>query len=289
MDSEPMVSIIMNCFNGDQFLKEAMDSIYSQTFQNWEIIFWDNASTDSSAKIARSYDERVKYFRAEETTTLGKARVLATKEALGDFLAFLDCDDLWVENKLEKQIEVFAASSEDVGLVYGPTEIIFESNKNKNQIYRKGMELPTGKIFSKLTKENFIVFSSSMVDRKKFYECGGFPENFKNSTDYWIFLKIAQKYHFGVVEGICCKYRIHSNNLSASQNVIGVKEAIETVSSFLPDPDALKGLNYQYVLLANMYIKEKNFIGAINVILEHKVLWLFVKRLTDNINKNILD
>ena len=289
MNSEPMVSIIMNCFNGDQFLKEAMDSIYAQTYQSWEIIFWDNASTDSSPEIAKSYDKRVKYFRAKETTLLGKARVLATERAQGDLIAFLDSDDLWIENKLEKQIEIFAASNEDLGLVYGPSEFIFESNESKNIIYRNRTELPTGKIFSKLIKGNFITFSSAMVDRKKFYDCGGFPGHFKNSPDYWIFLKLAQKYNVGAVEDICCKYRVHLNNLSTTQYVISAKESIEAVSSFLPDQDALNGLRHQYAQLAIMYIKEKYFIKAMSVILEHEVLWFVFKRFIDKVKRTILN
>jgi glycosyltransferase involved in cell wall biosynthesis len=289
MDSVPMVSIIMNCLNGDQFLKEAMDSIYAQTYRNWEIIFWDNASTDGSAKIAQSYDKRVKYFSAEKTTILGKARVLATEKAQGKFLAFLDCDDLWLEDKLQKQIDIFAGSNEDLGLVYGATEVVFESNKNKTRIYRVGMELPTGKIFSKLTKGNFIVFSSTMLDREIFYDCGGFPEHFENAPDYYSFLKIAQKYHVGVVKDICCKYRMHSNNLSASQHIISAKESIEAVSSFLPDKDALNGLRHQYVQLAIIYIKEKKFVAAINIVMKNGGLWLFLKRLTNKTKRMILD
>ena len=76
----PLVSIIMNCYNGAKFLEEAIDSIYTQTYSNWEIVFWDNASTDDSASIAKSYDDRLKYHLALETTPLGEARDLALKK-----------------------------------------------------------------------------------------------------------------------------------------------------------------------------------------------------------------
>ena len=110
--------------------------------------------------IPQGMPKRVKYFSAEKTTILGKARVLATEKAQGKFLAFLDCDDLWLEDKLQKQIDIFAGSNEDLGLVYGATEVVFESNKNKTRIYRVGMELPTGKIFSKLNRSrNCLAYS----------------------------------------------------------------------------------------------------------------------------------
>ena len=68
-EEKPLVSIIMNCYNGDHFLREAIESVYRQTYLNWEIIFWDNASIDNSANIAKSYDDRIKYYLAPNTTS----------------------------------------------------------------------------------------------------------------------------------------------------------------------------------------------------------------------------
>ena len=102
----PLVSIIMNCYNSDKFLRESIESIYNQTYANWEIIFWDNASIDDSAKIAKSYDERIKYYLASETTSLGEARNLALSNVSGEYVAFLDCDDLYLTDKLEKQVNL---------------------------------------------------------------------------------------------------------------------------------------------------------------------------------------
>ena len=74
-DSNIKVSIIMNCFNGDRHLKQALDSIYDQSYSDWEIIFWDNQSSDNSASIAKSYDSRLKYFRSKEHTTLVRLEI----------------------------------------------------------------------------------------------------------------------------------------------------------------------------------------------------------------------
>ncbi len=93
---EKKVSIIINCFNGEKYLKQTLDSILGQEYKNWELIFWDNKSTDSSPVILKTYnDERIKYFLATEHTSLYTARNLAAEKATGDFLAFLDCDDWW--------------------------------------------------------------------------------------------------------------------------------------------------------------------------------------------------
>ena len=104
----PLVSVVINCYNGGQFLREAIESIYAQSYKNWEIVFWDNASTDNSATIAQSYDERLKYFYSKNNTCLGEARVNAIEKTTGEYVAFLDCDDLWEKDKLLKQVELFS-------------------------------------------------------------------------------------------------------------------------------------------------------------------------------------
>ena len=91
---DPKVSIIMNCLNGSEYLKEALDSVMVQTYKNWEVIFWDNASIDDSASIAKSYGEKIKYFCSESTTKISIARERAFKEASGDYIAILDVDDI---------------------------------------------------------------------------------------------------------------------------------------------------------------------------------------------------
>ena len=108
----------MNCYNGENYIKESVNSVINQTYNNWEIIFWDNVSTDSSSKIIKSYnDPRIKYFYAEKNIPLGGARNKAIEKSNGKYLAFLDVDDLWFPEKLSLQIPLFEKNSK-VGLVY---------------------------------------------------------------------------------------------------------------------------------------------------------------------------
>ena len=269
----------MNCYNSDRFLREAIDSIYAQTFSDWEIIFWDNASIDSSGEIARSYDDKLKYYRAENTTPLGEARNLAIEKASGKYLAFLDCDDLWLEGKLQAQMEIFAREDENLGFVYGRSEKFYSNGRWKNQVFRKGEKLPEGRIFNELIKENFVPFLSGVIDREKFIACGGFPKHFKNSTDYFIFLNLAQRYRVRAVQDVCCMYRIHEGNLSRSQRVIAAKENIEIVSLFFPGDSAKIGLKHQYVYLALSYFIEKKIISAFMVLLSKGGWLLFLRRI----------
>ena len=132
---KPLISIIMNCLNGEKYLKQALDSIFEQTDDNWEIVFWDNASTDKSVAIAESYGKRVRCFKNQATCSLGKARNLALQETRGDFIAFLDCDDIWLPHKLEKQMVLFERDPE-VALVFSDM-IVFDGKRDIYQFLGK--------------------------------------------------------------------------------------------------------------------------------------------------------
>src|SRR5438445_5087534 len=100
----PAVSVIMNCLNGAPYLTEALQSVFAQTFTDWEVIFWDDASTDCSAAIARSFGEKVRYFKGPGGQPLGASRNLAFGQAEGRYLAILDTDDTWEASKLMRQV-----------------------------------------------------------------------------------------------------------------------------------------------------------------------------------------
>ena len=127
----PNISVIMNCFNGEKYLREAIDSIYAQTYPNWEIIFWDNASSDNSSRIANSYDKKLKYYRSDKNTRLGEARVNALEKALGDYVAFLDVDDIFLPFMLEEQLNTFNNSTEELGFVYRRVEFFSDVSQLK--------------------------------------------------------------------------------------------------------------------------------------------------------------
>ena len=281
----PLVSVIMNCYNGERYLQEAIDSVYAQTYKNWEIIFWDNSSTDKSAKIAKTYDDKLKYFKSNETTILGKARVEASKMANGDYLAFLDVDDLWLEKKLEKQVNIFEESQAGVGIVYGRTEVIYEVPSKYDFIKGGDNLLPEGNIFPELVKANFIVFSSAMVDKKKFNLQGGFPEHFVNSTDHWIFLHLAKEYKCLALQEVCCKYRVHQSNLSHNQRVIAVEESIDILKSMSPNKLIINGLKYQYVSLIIEKFRAKKYFDFFSILIRKKVFFMLLARIINKIIK----
>ena len=213
VSKKPLVSVIINCFNGEKYLREALDSVITQTYKNWEIIFWDNQSTDKSAEIFKSYkDSRLKYYCASShTAILYEARNYALKKTNGDFIAFLDVDDWWLPNKLEKQIPLFDDS--DVGVVYGNEWRLFEK-KNKKEIYKKKV-LPTGLILDELLHD-YVIGSPTYVIRKKSLDGleYHFNKHFHIIGDFDVNIRLAAKWKFNCVQDPVAIARIHGQNES---------------------------------------------------------------------------
>ena len=213
MKNQPLVSVIMNCYNGEEYLSHAINSVLNQTYKNWEIIFWDNQSTDKSAEIFKAYnDKRLKYYSApKHTKVLYEARNCALKKVNGDFIAFLDVDDWWSTDKLEKQIPLFEDS--EVGLVYGNLWWVFEKKNRKKVLKRKF--LPTGMILSELLNSN-VIGSPTYVIRKKSLESLEyfFNDNFHIIGDYDLYVRLAAKWKFNCIQTPIAYARVHGKNES---------------------------------------------------------------------------
>ena len=267
MNDGPLVSIIMNCYNGEEYLREAINSVYAQTYDNWEIIFWDNASTDSSAKIAKSYDEKLKYFKAEKNTCLGEARVHAVNQAQGEYLEFLDCDDIFLPEKTQRQVQQFLIGN-NIALVYGRSiSISSEGNKIGENPYGYS-QLPSGMVFDEMLYDPFVPFVSIMISTKKYHAVGGFNYRYQHSVDYDLFLKLSYRYEFKAIDQCFGKYRQHSKSLSNFVKVVAAKEVIDLISKFLPSEVAKEALSRGYIRLMLANIKEKQYKVAYSVFLE---------------------
>jgi len=214
----PRVSIILNIRNGAAFLGEALDSVLTQTFGDWELIAWDDRSTDESASIVAGYrDPRIRYFLSPQETPLGQARDLALRQATGEWLAFLDQDDLWLPQKLEQQL---ALADPGVGIVYGRA-VLFDARRGELRDYDYAHEfqpLPEGNIFPLLFRDAcFIAMSSAMLRRSAVEETGGIPESIQVVPDYYLYVAISRRWQARAVQQVVCRYRIHSGSMSASR------------------------------------------------------------------------
>src|SRR4030042_399160 len=195
----PLVSIIMNCYNSARYLREALDSIFQQTFKDYEIIFWDNQSTDDSSKIARSYGAPLKYFRGEEFLPLGAARNSAIEKATGKYIAFLDCDDIWLPEKLAKQVALLE-SYRKLGLVYSDCYIIDSAGAagEKTIFYYTGPF--RGMAFNKLFQSNPIPLLTAVITREALNKAGVLNPKYEIGEEYDLWLRISEFYPIDFIE-----------------------------------------------------------------------------------------
>ena len=211
--SVPTVSVIMNCLNCERYLREAIDSVFAQTYEDWEIIFWeDKASEDNSENIAKSYGKKLRYFRANVSLPLYGSRNLALQKARGKYIAILDCDDLWLPNKLEKQIPLFERDGK-VGLVYSDIILFNEKGKEKRSFEFKKPH--RGNVFPELLLENFINTQTVLI-RKEAFDCFDtfFDGRLIMSGDYDAYLKISYCWKVDYVDKPLARYRVHRNSTS---------------------------------------------------------------------------
>lgn len=220
--STPRVSVIMNCLNSSRDLREALDSVAAQTFEDWEIVFWDNGSTDDSPAIAQAFGEKLRYFRGEATVPLGAARNLALAQARGDLAAFLDCDDIWRERKLEKQVALFDANPR-LGLTCTDTEV-FDGRRVCKRLFSESPPA-RGMAFASLMERQWISMSSAMVRCEALAGLsaqgaapgGGtnghwFDESLNVCEEADVFYRIAHDWELDFVDEPLTLWRVHGAN-----------------------------------------------------------------------------
>jgi glycosyltransferase involved in cell wall biosynthesis len=231
------------------YLHECIESVLAQEYSNFEVIFWDNQSTDNSAQIVRSFnDRRIKYFLALEHTALGLARNLAAAKASGEWIAFLDADDIWTKNKLKLQVELIKLSSSNLALVYSKADIVSYVGINDvmvdfySRVINKIVEHPEMNIFERLLEGNYIIFSSLLVKKESFENVGGINPNLEQNEDYDLLLKISI-----CNTAVCCgdsllSYRIHSSNTSINNGLKNFEENNEIFSFFSNMPSVKRAI-----------------------------------------------
>lgn len=207
----PLISIIMNCRNGENFLKKSLTSILNQTYKSWELIFWDNKSTDKSYQIlSKIKDKRIKYFLAKKITSLYKARNLAIAKAKGEYICFLDVDDWWAKNKLSTQVKLIK-QKKGINFVYSNFYIYNHSNGRKK--IRSTKKLPSGKITQFLLNDYKIGVLTVML-KKNYFKNKKFNNKYNIIGDFDYFINLSLTENFYYIDKPLAYYRIHKNNYS---------------------------------------------------------------------------
>ena len=242
----------MNCYNGEKYLREAIESVLAQTFQNWELIFWDNQSTDQSANIFKSYkDLRLKYFLSPEHTDLGGGRAKAFQHLKGEFIAILDTDDIWFPKKLEKQVPLFEAP--EIGIVICDT--LFFNEKTEKALY--GKKTPhTGSVFEKLMT-NYFVSSETIVFRKStaLKLPRAFDHDFNFISDFDLVVRLSRISKMAFCPDVLAKWRVHGESHSWKYPLTFVEEKERWIVKLIEEDFSFKEIYKKQIHIFN----SKNF------------------------------
>lgn len=279
----PKVSVIIPTFNRSGVLPRAINSVFAQTFHDFEIIVVDDCSTDDTAKVVSSFfDGRIRYIRHEHNKGGGASRNTGIRAAVGEFVAFLDSDDEWLPLKLEKQLRLF--SDAKVGVVYcGFVYLNSEHEKGQEALH----PLPKDPR-EELLVLNFIGPTSVVVIRKALLQkTGGFDEQMPSCQDWDLYLNLRDLCEFGCVEEFLVNYyidrkrkgQISTNPAAVSAGHRKLDEKYRLQIAQLPRAKKIERIDY----LLTIYIGMAHYSGialardGFVLSLNPKYLWIMIK------------
>lgn len=254
----PQVSVIVNCFNGEKYLRRALDSIICQTYHDLEVIFWDNMSTDRSAQIFKSYDDpRFRYFLAPRHTLLYEARNYAIEKARGSFIAFLDVDDWWLPNKLETQVARF--SDPDVGVVCS-NYLVFNQSRNRTRPAYSGSR-SSGYVIDELLRTYYVGLLTLMIRKSALqslpYACN---PDYHVIGDFDLVIRLLVNWKLSYVDEPLAVFRLHGENESITARSRHIHELKQWVSKMKGDPVISKSKGFPFVQQYADYIRGMSFV-----------------------------
>ena len=288
MKNKPLVSCITIFFNAEKFFEEAIESVFSQTYDNWELLLVDDGSTDSSTDIARyyaeKYPEKVRYLEHEDHQNRGMSasRNLGIRHSKGDFVALLDADDIWLPPKLEQQVALLEEQTE-AAMVYSSAHMWYSWTGNPEDAQRdweKGLGRfpPNTLVLPPILLTHLLQFKahtpgtcSVLMRRGLIEDVGGFEESFRNLyEDQAFFAKVFLKAPVFLQGGRWDRYRQHPENACSVWEKAGQYHPIK------PHPARFTYLNWLEKYLKEEGVKDPKLWQALrNTLLPYHHPWLY--------------
>lgn len=276
MQKEVKVSVVMPSYNAARFVTAAVDSVLAQTFQDFEILVVDDGSTDNTREVLEKYSSPKVRYLYKKNGGVSSARNFGIENARGKYIAFLDADDLWLPEKLEKQVDLLE-ENEDIGLCYTGAEKVSEDLTPKGFIdaipYKDSCE-------KLLLTMNIIVLSSSIVRRSVILKTTGFDSQFSTCADKEFWLRLSLITRFAPISDYLVMYRdvnssMSSNPLASKRDTLGVLNKFFTLPNL---PDKYKKLRNKAVsnnlmVVSGEFLHNREFNESLNCMWESLKLY----------------
>jgi glycosyltransferase involved in cell wall biosynthesis len=211
--TDPLVSVILPVYNRAGWVARAITSVLAQTFQRFELLVIDDGSTDGSRRVLEGFGSRIRILRQAHAGAEA-ARNLGLAQARGEFVAFIDSDDVWHAERLSSQLPLFERA--EVGLVFGDAALVDYRRTPPRRLRRTffdGVRPSRGHVTEDFARGCFVPFSSALVRRRCFAETGGFTVG-RVAADYLKWLEISARYEFDYVPAPVFEYAIHPGGIS---------------------------------------------------------------------------
>jgi glycosyltransferase involved in cell wall biosynthesis len=258
----PRVSVIIPTYNTAHYLPEAVESVLAQTYTDLELIVIDDGSTDNTKEVIEPYLGRIVFLETENNGP-SKARNRAIRASSGEYVAFLDADDIWYPDKLDRQMTLFSKNRKYNLLHSDASETGPYSSQEGSTWFSRFNHVKAGLIFSELLSQNFIILSSVIVKRECLEKVGLFDEELKCWEGYDLWLRIAFKHLIGFVNAPLYMRRLRENStffssrLNEITGIITVMEKWNNDTLRLSEADK-KAINQQlrshYLRLGGYYL-----------------------------------
>lgn len=284
----------MNCYNAEKFIKKSVNSVVNQSYKNWELLVWDDGSTDKTIEIVKKIkDNRIKIFKNKKNIGLSKSRIKVSKKAKGEFISILDADDFFHKDKIKKQVKVFIAN-QSVSLCSTWTKY-YDENFKLIKVFKSS--LSNQDLKKKLLFVNTLPHSSLMYKKKDAKFLNWYSSKFEYSQDYDLSLKLTKKKDIFLIKQFLTYAIQPKNNMSNSSEYFAIKirENIRLLKNILKikkinknDVNIITRLIYINYLKLNIYALKKkfikNFFNIVKIFLK-KPLLIF----DYNLIKNLLE
>ena len=251
-----LVSVIIPVYNAEKFIIETLDSVFAQTYRPIEIIVVDDGSTDKTAKILKGCQtDKINESSGINLTCMyqqnsgpSKARNTGIKTAKGEYIAFLDADDLWTKNKIEKQIELFRENPE-IDIVFTDVKItrlkegkiqqfiMFQEQKLDREFF--GHDFIVMRPFEKLLKINFMLTPSVVVRKSCFKGSIFFNEKRRYTEDWELWLKMSLYFDVGYVNEVCVYVKDEGDGLSSNRLEMCLS-SMDIMESFIKENETIR-------------------------------------------------